>query len=303
MGEKQTNRNISKLENLSDFNIKHPKRSIINGNHQKFRFFTSAECGDNLIIPYRRRDFFKVSLLLGDYIIHYMEESIQVSGYSLSIFSPHIPYTIETISEENNAGYFIFTEEFYNSNFMNKIATHPLFTNFSKPIFNLDEDEFLQASALFSHIETHCNSSYVHKNDLILNKINEVLHFSNQLQPSIHKSNKLNAGGRLYVIFNELLNRQFPMDDNFDGRLRKPSEFANSMHVHVNYLNRVLKNITGKSTQELINLRFLEEAIVLLKHSNMTIAEIAYSLGFKDVSHFNHFFKKSTDTIPSNYRN
>ncbi|WP_245735179.1 helix-turn-helix domain-containing protein [Pedobacter hartonius] len=72
--------------------------------------------------------------------------------------------------------------------------------------------------------------------------------------------------------------------------------------MHVNYLNRAVKSVKGKTTTEHISERLTREAIALLKHSHWSISEISYSLGFEDPSHFNHFFKKQTTQVTSSFR-
>jgi AraC family transcriptional activator of pobA len=72
--------------------------------------------------------------------------------------------------------------------------------------------------------------------------------------------------------------------------------------IHVNHLNRAIRQTTGKTTTNHIFERLTSEAIALLKHTNWNISEISYSLGFEEPAHFNNFFKKQTTTTPSVYR-
>lgn len=303
MNNKQTYRNISKLEDLSEFDSRFPNAQIMGRQQKQIRFFTAKECKSSNTIPYRRRDFYKVSLLRGEYIIHYMDESINVSGTSLSFFSPRVPYTIEEIKEEENAGYFIFTEAYYDSFFVKGINSFPLFNTDFKPIFLLSDADKPSILSAFNEIEKCYFSDYTLKNELFLNKINELLHLANQLHPSYQKSNKFTSQERLHNIFTELLERQFPVGGHGDKTLRSPNEFAEALHIHVNYLNRILKGLTGKATSKHIRERLLKESLILLKHTDSSISEVAYELGFKDVSHFNHFFKKETNATPSDFRN
>jgi AraC-like DNA-binding protein len=106
------------------------------------------------------------------------------------------------------------------------------------------------------------------------------------------------------VLFYELLERQFPVDDNHKQiNLRSASEFASQLNVHVNHLNRAVKETTQKTTSQIIADRILQESKILLKHSNWSVTEIAYALGFTEVTHFNNFFKKHIQTSPLKYRN
>jgi len=63
-----------------------------------------------------------------------------------------------------------------------------------------------------------------------------------------------------------------------------------------------LKAVTGKTTSDLISARILQEAGTLLKHTGWNVAEIGYSLGFEEPSHFISFFKKHAFQTPSSYR-
>lgn len=48
--------------------------------------------------------------------------------------------------------------------------------------------------------------------------------------------------------------------------------------------------------------RLLQEAKILLRHTEWNISEIAYSLGFKEATHFNNFFKKMMQLTPVRFR-
>lgn len=158
-----------------------------------FRFFSSADCKSGNKILYRQRDFYKVSLLEGDYIVHYGDESIRISGVSLSFFSPSIPYTIEEIHEKENSGYFIFTELYYDTFFKQSILDFPLFNWENKPIFLLNEKQIQIIREILYKIEQQNYSDYSLKDDLIRNYINELMHYANSLQPASERSHQMNA--------------------------------------------------------------------------------------------------------------
>jgi AraC family transcriptional regulator, transcriptional activator of pobA len=100
------------------------------------------------------------------------------------------------------------------------------------------------------------------------------------------------------------LERQFPIDDSHPSvQLRTASDFANQLNVHVNHLNRSVKETTQKTTTHLIAERILQEAKILLRHSSWNVSEIGYALGFTEVTHFNNFFKKHVQTSPLKFRN
>jgi AraC-like DNA-binding protein len=84
--------------------------------------------------------------------------------------------------------------------------------------------------------------------------------------------------------------------------LRKASDFAGQLSVHVNHLNRALKEVTGKTTTILIAERLVQEAKALLRHTDWNVSEVAYGLGFEEPAHFNNFFRKHTKMRPTEFR-
>ncbi|WP_371136427.1 helix-turn-helix domain-containing protein [Algoriphagus sp.] len=111
------------------------------------------------------------------------------------------------------------------------------------------------------------------------------------------------ASKRIYSAFMELLERQFPIIDKGSSlKLRSPSDFAEQLNIHVNHLNRAIKYANGKTTSFMIKNRILQESKRLLTISMWKISEIAYALGFSEVTHFNNFFKNHTKMTPTQFR-
>ena len=101
----------------------------------------------------------------------------------------------------------------------------------------------------------------------------------------------------------ELLERQFPIDNTeLPLRLRTAQDFARSLSVHINYLNRSVKNATGKPTSVHIAERIAAEAKALLLYTDWSVADIAYGLGFKYPTYFNSYFKRVTGSTPQSLR-
>lgn len=78
--------------------------------------------------------------------------------------------------------------------------------------------------------------------------------------------------------------------------------YANKLHITERHLNRILKDIIGKTVSELIRGRCILEAKRLLSSTDLTVAEIAAKLGYFDNSNFNKIFKKETHTTPNRFR-
>ena len=80
-------------------------------------------------------------------------------------------------------------------------------------------------------------------------------------------------------------------------------EYAEDLGLHPNYLNNIIKTITGKSVGLWIAEKNIAVAKNLLKCSDYSIKEIAGRLHFTDAAHFSKYFKKHTALSPSFYRN
>ena len=80
------------------------------------------------------------------------------------------------------------------------------------------------------------------------------------------------------------------LDKNFKEK-KMVAEYARQLLVTPNYLNRIIKKITGFSAGHHIRQRVVLEAKRMGRYSGVGMKEIAYDLGFLDSAHFSRFFK------------
>jgi AraC-like DNA-binding protein len=252
-------------------------------------------------IPYRRRDFYKIMLVKGRSEVFYADQVIEVKRQALSFSNPLIPYKWEH-HDELAGQYCIFNQHFM-YNFGN-ISRYEIFQPTGNHVFELTDTQVEEIEMIFEKLENEFKSEYKYKYDSIRNLVLELIHYGLKLQPNtLSDRQPFNASQRISAMFLELLERQFPIEDNHPQiDLRAASEFAEHLNVHVNHLNRAVKETTGKTTSQVIAERLVQEAKVLLKHSKLNIGEISYALGFGEVTHFNNFFKKHVDSTPTKFR-
>jgi AraC-like DNA-binding protein len=146
------------------------------------------------------------------------------------------------------------------------------------------------------------NSDYIHKFDLLRNHLNVLMHEALKMQPLTTYFEHQNAATRIASLFLELLDRQFPVDPQRPLTLRLPNQYADLLSVHVNHLNRAVRDATGKTTTEHLNDRIIAEAKALILNTDWNVAEISYSLGYEYPTYFNNFCKKRTGTNPTAIR-
>jgi AraC-like DNA-binding protein len=77
---------------------------------------------------------------------------------------------------------------------------------------------------------------------------------------------------------------------------------AEKLNISVKYLGSLLKQLTGRSTQEHIHEKIIEKAKEKLSTTNLTVSEIAYELGFEHSQSFSKLFKAKTDQTPLKFR-
>lgn len=64
----------------------------------------------------------------------------------------------------------------------------------------------------------------------------------------------------------------------------------------------MLRSLTGLNTQQHIQEKLIEEAKEMLTSTNLSVSEIAYTLGFRQSWSFNRLFKRKTDMPPLDYK-
>jgi AraC family transcriptional regulator, transcriptional activator of pobA len=261
-----------------------------------------VEAGKTKPIPYKRRDFYKIILVIGDINMCYADKVIAIHQQALVFSNPQIPYKCEQLEQIKGGFYCIFNHHFFHQ--FGNLNQYAVFQPNGHHVFDLTDEQVEQITAIYKKMFEEINSNYRHKYDVLRNLVFELLHFAMKMQPTIHFNQPpINAAQRIAALFLELLERQFPIDENHPSvNVRTASGFANQLNVHVNHLNRAVKETTQKTTTQIIAERILQESKILLKHSNWNIAEIAYALGFTEVTHFNNFFKKHAQVTPSKFR-
>ncbi len=253
---------------------------------------------------YSRKDFYKINLTTGKFIFHYADKSVETEETFLLFANPHIPYSCEAVSPKFTGYTCLFTEEFLRlGDRSESFRESPLFKIGGTPILKLDNEQQEFIRAVFKRMLAEQNTDYAFKDELIRNHIHLIIHEAVKMQPSKAKANVKSAAERITAVFLELLERQFPIESmDRPLELKTAQDLADHLHVHVNYLNSAVKKVTGKPTTAHIADRIISEAKALLQHTNWSIAEIAYALGFEYPTYFNNFFKKKTGYIPKSVR-
>jgi AraC-like DNA-binding protein len=83
---------------------------------------------------------------------------------------------------------------------------------------------------------------------------------------------------------------------------REVAFYAERLSVTQNYLNRCVKQVTGKSPKQHITEMVIQTGRAMLLDRSKTVAEVAYALNFTDAAYFGRLFRKLTGQTPTDYR-
>ncbi|CAM4065253.1 Helix-turn-helix domain-containing protein [Pedobacter westerhofensis] len=253
--------------------------------------------------PYNRKGFYKISLLSGHTRLFYADKCLEFKESALLFSNPYVPYSWENLGEKQGGYYCIFTEAFFEEN--QKIKDYPIFKPGNNTLFELSVDQVREISSIFQRMQEEIETDFVYKFDVLRNLTLELIYKALKMQPVESRPYAESNGAlRVATLFTELLERQFPIESQSQRiRLRFPAEYAEHLSIHINHLNRSLKKVTGKTTSQLIAARIMQEARILLQHTDWNISEISWCLGFEELPHFINFFKKNEISTPKRFRN
>jgi AraC-like DNA-binding protein len=255
-------------------------------------------------MSYNRRTYYKISLISGRNKAEYADKVIDIEKSALLFGTPKIPYNWLP-QDDNQHGFFcIFTSDFLVPSKSGVVLDDlPIFQPGGLPVFQLTDEASADIHYIFRKMYKELSSDYAYKYDLLRNYVLELIHYGQKLQPATALYPSHTASARISSLFIELLERQFPIESpNQRLKLRTAKDYADGLAVHVNHLNKVLKENTGKTTTDIISSRIVQEAKILLKQTDWNISEIAYCLGFEQVAHFSNFFRKQTSFAPLAFR-
>lgn len=277
--------------------------SLTNAGAGHFNVFSRSACFQKT--AYVRRDFYKVSLIIGSGTLYYANKWIQIDKPALLFSNPVIPYSWEVGSEKQEGWFCLFTESFVQHHERREtLSESPLFKIGGNPVFFINDRQLQETSTIFQKMMAEMASNYTYKYDLLRNYLHLLIHEAMKMRPAERFEKYTNASTRITSLFMELLERQFPIDTPENAlRLKTAADYAQNLSLHVNSLNRSVKEVTGKTTTEHIAGRIIREAKALLQHTDWAIADIAYGLGFDEPAYFTTFFKKQTGQSPHSLRN
>ncbi len=225
----------------------------------------------------------------------------------MSFFAPNQVIYYESLIEKRElkpSGWllFIHPDFLWNTHLATEIRNYDFFGYaINEGLFlSVDEEEII--SQIFENIA----NEYLSKIDemsksIILAQVELLLKYAERFyKRQFITRDKINNS--ILTKTETLLSDYFNQGLSLESGLPSVEYIASKLHLSPNYLSNLLKQTTGKSTQEHIHEKLIENAKEKLSGSFLTVNEIAYELGFERPESFSRLFKNKTSISPLKFR-
>ncbi|ACU60137.1 helix-turn-helix domain-containing protein [Chitinophaga pinensis] len=166
----------------------------------------------------------------------------------------------------------------------------------------LSEQEKDVIMGIFESIKRELHAAIDHfSQDIIISQIEQLLNYSNRFYNRQFITRKAVHNDQLSTL-DDMLRNYFDRNNALFEGIPAVEEIAAKLNVSQRYLSDMLRTLVGVNTQQYIQLKMIHKARELLSTTDLTIAEIAYQLGFEYPQSFNKFFKKQTTLSPLDFR-
>ncbi|MES2555297.1 MAG: AraC family transcriptional regulator [Bacteroidota bacterium] len=252
--------------------------------------------GKNMVQELHRHDFFYILALTKGTGNH----EIDFTTYEIcdnSVFFMRPGHVHQLTLKAGSNGYLLqFKPDFY---YPGDAPSRELLRKASnKNLCQLDEARFRKLISTLSAIFQEYSDKQEGYQDVI--KANLGIFFIELVR---HRQQRNNAITPVNAYTEERLEEFSELLDNHITSHKQVSHYAGMMHLSTYQLNAITKSTLGKTTSELINERIILEAKRNLLATSDQVNQIAYHLGYEDVSYFIRFFKKHTGYSPEAFRN
>lgn len=137
--------------------------------------------------------------------------------------------------------------------------------------------------------------------DVIITQIELLLNYSNRFYKRQFLTRKA-VSNDLLTQLEDILNNYFSNDTPSVKGLPTVQYLADQLNVSSHYLSDMLRTLTGQNAQQHIHQKLIEKAKEVLATSTLSVAQIAFQLGFEHPQSFNKLFKKKTSQSPLEFR-
>lgn len=182
---------------------------------------------------------------------------------------------------------------------LNKIFTDAI-NVLKNPILEMQAEEVELASDYFALVDKIVSSDTPYKMESIGYLLTSIFYLlggfvMKRLSDGSMPAQSNTRHKRMFDSFLELVEKHHTTQ-------RMVGFYADKLCITPKYLSKIIKDVSGMSAPDIIDKHVILEAQHLLRHTDLTVKEIADKLNFANQSFFHKYFKSHTGMTPVEYR-
>jgi len=254
-----------------------------------------------------RFDFYFISLkrnLCGK--IKYGQQSYDFDEGVMFFIGPGQVFRIDRepnpLLEKSGWMMLIHPDFFWNTALANGIKRYAYFDYTINQALFVSQKEEQTLEAILEHIRHEYQGNLdAYSQQIIISQIETLLNYCERFYNRQFLTRKKNSHQVLEKL-ERLLAQYFEQSDLIHKGLPTVAYLGEQLHLSPKYLSSLLRSVTGLSAQQHIHQQVIERAKSQLSKQELSIAEIAYGLGFGHPQSFSKFFKRETKSSPLAFR-
>jgi len=182
------------------------------------------------------------------------------------------------------------------------IKHYGFFSYAANETLHLSDEERATIISIFKMIETELNSRIDDfSQHVVIAQIELLLNYANRFYKRQFITRKATNNDLLQKL-EALLNEYFNDETSLSKGIPTVGYLAEHLNLSPSYLSDMLRSLTGQNTQQHIHNKLIEKAKELLSTTRLTVAEVAYQLGFEHPQSFSKLFKTKAKLSPLEFR-
>jgi AraC-like DNA-binding protein len=224
----------------------------------------------------------------------------------MHFMSPKQVLTIEATSDQDFKHFgwllLIHPDFLWNTTLAKKIKQYEYFSyNVSEALHLSEEEETLVIDIIQKIAQEYQANIDNFSQNVIIAQIELLLTYSERFYQRQFITRKI-ANHRILNQLEVLLTKYFNNDNLAKQGIPTVQFIADNLNISPNYLSRLLQLLTGQSTKQFIHDKLMDLAKEKLSTTDLSVNEIAYTLGFEHPQSFSKLFKSKTNFSPLEFR-
>jgi AraC family transcriptional regulator, transcriptional activator of pobA len=236
----------------------------------------------------------------------YGQEDFDFDEGIMHFMSPKQVLSIENAPKEalKHSGWLllIHPDFLWNTPLAKKIKEYAYFGYNVNEALHLSEKEETMVVGIILNISQEYHSPIdALSQDVIIAQLELLLTYSERFYQRQFITRRI-SNHKILSNLEDLLTEYFKGDDLANKGIPTVSYIAKALNVSPNYLSRLLNLLTGQSTKQLIHDKLMDLAKEKLSTTDLSVSEIAFTLGFEHPQSFSKLFKQKTNVSPLEFR-